>query len=310
MCYTVKNDSKEPGMQLKERVLANKKLFWACVAGGALLAAALLSGLMIGLILLFSKPEEPEPPKITKPVVQERPAPRPSPPKETSLTPQDFQYDGEYLTCIAAPSRLGIDISEHQGQIDWQAVKDAGITFAMIRVGGRGYGMKGALYKDDLFRINYEGAKAAGIEVGAYFFSQATSVAEAKEEAALVLEQIKGLDLNFPVVYDWERMEYEDSRTLHTDPRTVTDCMIAFCEEIEAAHQQVMIYFNPDHAADLFYIEEVTSYRFWLAYYTDWMDFPYKVDMWQYTNEGRVPGIEGDVDINLYFPEADRYIKE
>lgn len=300
-------------MQLKEKLLSDKKLFWTFIGGAACLAAALICGITIGLILLLSQPEEPEPPKeTTKQVAQAQPAPKPKPkpPKETSLTPQDFQYDGEYLTCIAAPSRLGIDISEHQGQIDWQAVKDAGITFAMIRVGGRGYGMKGVLYKDDLFRVNYEAATAAGIEVGAYFFSQATSVAEAKEEAALVLEQIKGLDLKFPVVYDWERMEYEDSRTLHTDARTVTDCMKAFCETIEDAHQQVMIYFNPDHAAELFYIEEVTSYRFWLAYYTDWMDFPYKVDMWQYTNEGRVPGIEGDVDINLYFPEADRYIKE
>lgn len=297
-------------MKLKEKIMSNEKLYWTCVGGGALLLATAVIVGSIFLIEKFFPGEQKETVAETTPTVQTKPAETPSTPDKTTLKPEDFQYDGEYLTCIAAPTQLGIDISEHQGEIDWQKVKEAGVTFAMIRVGGRGYGMNGVLYTDDLSRINYEGAKAAGIGVGAYFFSQATSVEEAKEEAAFVLEQIKGWELDFPVVYDWERMEYENSRTLHTDPRTVTDCMKAFCETIEDAHQQVMIYFNPDHAEDLFYISEMTSYRFWLAYYTDWMDYPYKVDMWQYTNEGSVPGIDGNVDINLYFPEADQYVAE
>ena len=296
-------------MELKEKLLSDKKLFWVCVAGGIFLALALLAGIIVGVVLLLQnqQPQAPQPPQETKTSVQVNPLPEPepAPPEETTLSPQDFQYEGEYLTCLSAPTQLGIDISQLQGEIDWQAVKEAGITFVIIRVGGRGYGMKGVLYTDDLAQINYEGAKAAGIQVGVYFFSQATSIREAQEEASLVLKQIKGWELDFPVVYDWERMEYNDSRTLYTNARTVTDCMKAFCKEITRAGYEPMVYFNPDHASDTFYIEEVTAYDFWLAYYTDWMDYPYKVDMWQYTNKGRVPGIEGDVDINLYFSEEE-----
>jgi len=295
-------------MKLKEKIMSSEKLYWTCViVGVALLATLLIVGTIVLIEVFWPKSSE-DPQAPASPATQAPPVePEPEPPKKTTLKPQDFQYDGDFLTCIAAPAQLGVDVSSHRGQIDWQAVKEAGVTFAIIRVGGRGYGAKGVLYTDDYAKQNYEGARAAGIKVGVYFFSQATSVAEAKEEAALVLEFIQDWELDFPVVYDWERMEAEDSRTLNVDARTVTDCMKAFCAEIEKTGRQAMIYFNPDHAAEMFYIEEVTTYDFWLAYYTDWMDYPYKVDMWQYTNTGTVPGIPGEADINLYFPEADSY---
>lgn len=280
-------------MTLKEKILSRKAVFWVSIGLGALLVL----GAVAAIILLNLPPKEPaEPAAMPKPVY--------TPPEKTTLKPQDFVYEGDYLTCTAAPAVLGVDVSQHQGEIDWQAVKDAGMEFVIIRVGGRGYGAGGILYTDDLAQSYYEGAKAAGLQVGAYFFSQAISTAEAVEEAELTLQQIAGWELDFPVVYDWERQE-GTARTANTDPRTVTDCMKAFCRVIEEAGYRPMVYFNPDHSDSLFYIEEVTEYDFWLAFYTEWNTYPYKVDMWQYTHTGTVPGITGNADINLYFPETE-----
>ena len=219
------------------------------------------------------------------------------------MGPEDFIYENGFLTCTAAPCELGVDVSSYQGNIDWQAIRDAGATFAIIRVAGRGYGQAGGIYEDKLARINYEGAKRAGLKVGVYFFSQAITTQEAVEEARYILDITRDWDLQMPVVYDWERMD-GDTRTANTDRRTVTDCMLAFCEEVEKAGRTPMVYFNPEHAGSQFYIEEVTRYKFWLAFYTDWMTFPYEVNMWQYTSTGKIPGVEGTVDLNLYFPES------
>lgn len=223
------------------------------------------------------------------------------PPPANVFDPEDFDYgeDG-YLTCLTGPCERGIDVSSYQGQVDWQAVKDAGFTFVIIRVAGRGYGSAGSLYDDVLARQNYDGAKAVGMKVGAYFFSQAISPAEAVEEAEYLLEKTADWELDLPLVYDWEYIS-ETARTANVHPRTLTDCTLAFCRRIQEGGREAMVYFNTDQSMDKFYIEEVTDYPFWLAMYSDWMTYPYKIHMWQYTNAGQVPGIEGNVDINLAF---------
>lgn len=213
----------------------------------------------------------------------------------------DFQFRGDYLTCLAGPSILGIDVSSFQGEIDWEQVRQAGIEFAIIRIGGRSYGEEGNLYDDDNAYINYTGARAAGLQVGVYFFSQAISVEEAREEAQYVLERTEGWELDMPIVYDWEYIN-DTARTANVDQRTLTDCTLAFCRAIEKADREAMVYFNPTQVHKRFYLEELMGYHFWLAMYSDRMTFPHRVDMWQYTCEGTVPGIEGPVDINLYFP--------
>lgn len=270
---------------------------WLCIGLSVLLVVLVVLAVALGLAerpgQAEQAPAEPE---------QTTPTTLPSP-EENTLGPEDFIYENGYLTCTAAPSLLGVDVSKYQGKIDWQAVKDAGMRFVMIRVAGRGYGEAGGIYDDTTALENYKGAKAAGLEVGVYFFSQAISAQEAREEARYLLEKTADWELGMPVVYDWERME-GNARTANTDRRTVTDCMLAFCEEVEKAGRTPMIYFNPDHAESLFYIEEVTRYKFWLALYSDWMTFPYEVNMWQYTDAGTVPGIGGKVDINLFFPES------
>ena len=216
--------------------------------------------------------------------------------------PGDFSFENGYLTCTAGESLLGVDVSEHQGQIDWEQVAQAGVAFAIIRVGFRGYG-SGKLVADELAAANIEAAQAAGLKVGAYFYSQAISEEEAVEEARFAMEILEGYTLDMPLVYDWEYVS-EDARTGTVDAETVTACTAAFCDTVKAGGYTPMFYFNLHLADSLFLLPELTEYPFWLAMYSDQMTYLYKIGMWQYTSSGTVPGIEGGVDINLYFPET------
>lgn len=256
--------------------------------GIAALAAAAL--LLLVLVLCLDRPEPA--PECTDPTLP--------PPESNPYLPEDFVYVGDYLTCTVANSRLGIDVSEHQGSIDWAQVKDAGIEFVMVRLGYRGY-TEGALYEDTHALANLRGAREAGLQVGAYFYSQAVTVQEAKEEAKFALKVLDGMALDYPLVFDWEYVS-TDARTGSLDSRTLTDCTIAFCEAVEKKGYRPMVYFNQDLAAHMFKLEELTDYGFWLAMYSDEMTYPYRVEMWQYTDSGIVPGIGEKVDINLYLP--------
>ena len=215
------------------------------------------------------------------------------------LAPADFTYHGNYLTCLAADTTVGVDVSFWQGDINWNIVQAAGMEFAMIRLGFRGT-EGGSMAADECVEANYRGARDAGMKVGGYFFSQAISVEEAVAEAEFVLELIKDWQIDMPIVYDWEYVS-ADARTGNVDARTLTDCTKAFCETVENAGYEAMIYFNEDQSHKKMYLEELTEYKFWLAKYEEYLDYPYRVDMWQYTCEGRVPGIDGYVDVNLYF---------
>ena len=224
---------------------------------------------------------------------------------EPELSPYgklDFQYEGRYLGCIKAGTIPGVDVSYYQGDIDWQQVKDSGIEFAMIRLGYRGYGEEGKLVEDKLAFQNIEGALDAGLKVGIYFFSQSISVEEAVEEAEFVLERIEKYDITMPIVYDWEYISAE-ARTANMDRRTLTECYKAFCEKITEAGYTPMAYFNSYQSRQLMYLTELEDYPFWLALYSDRMTYPYRFEMWQYTDSGKVPGIEGNVDLNLYFTD-------
>ena len=223
-------------------------------------------------------------------------------PEANPYGPEDFTVNEQgFMTCLAGESVIGIDVSVYQQSIDWEQVRAAGVAFVFIRVGGRGYGEEGRLYTDSRAQEHYAGAKAAGLRVGAYFFSQATTVEEAVEEAQFALEQVKDWELDLPMVYDWEYVS-QTARTANVDARTLTNCTLAFCRQIEQAGLQAMVYFNWKQSQDLLYMEELTDYPFWLAYYSQEMTYPFRVDFWQYTCTGSVPGIEGNVDINIYLP--------
>ena len=210
--------------------------------------------------------------------------------------PDDFVYDDGFLSCITAETVLGIDVSRYQGDIDWQQVKAAGVEFVMVRLGNRGIS-EGTLYEDAFAKQNLQGAKEAGLKVGAYFYSQALNVAEAEEEAALALEILDDFPLDMPLAFDWE----QESRTENMDARTLTDCTKAFCAAVEKAGYRPMIYFNSFQAKELLHLLELREIPWWLAMYDVTMEFPYRMDMWQYSCTGTVPGIEGSVDLNLLF---------
>ena len=198
----------------------------------------------------------------------------------------------------------GIDVSAHQGEIDWAAVAADGVEYAMIRVGYRGY-TKGDTSLDELFYDNVAGAQKHGIQVGVYFFSQAISEQEAVEEAELVLRAIEGLEITYPVIFDWEDIPQE-ARTDGMDPVTLTNCAQAFCSTIEEAGYTAGIYFNQAYGYQEYNLLALDAYVFWLAQYADAPSFYYDFQMWQYTNAGQVHGIEGDVDLNLSFWQPDQ----
>lgn len=294
----------EPQKKIDFRELIKRPLFWE-IAVGAVVAVCVL----IFVIAALAKPADTPSPETEAYTPESTAAITEGGPAEPTLLPidlnpigmSDFYMEGDYLACLATPSVLGIDVSEWQGsQIDWKKVKEAGVEFVMIRVAWRG-SEQGVLTADTYAQANYAGASAAGIKVGAYIFSQAITPDEAVEEARYLLDAVKDWHIEMPLVFDWEFID-ATSRTANMDPRTLTDCAIAFCQTVKNAGYTPMIYFNTNQSLEMLYLVELEDYLFWLAQYDTVLRYDYKIDMWQYTETGKVPGIAGPVDINLYFP--------
>lgn len=207
---------------------------------------------------------------------------------------------------ISYPDALqGVDVSVYQGEIDWQTVADAGVDFAIIRVGYRGYS-QGAIQPDANFQKNMEGALKAGLDVGVYFFSQATTVREAEEEADYVLEAIRNYPVTYPVVFDWEFIDGQQARTDEIDGERMTECAKTFCELVRAGGYTPMVYFNQEQGYLYYQLDQLDEFSFWLAEYDEKPDFFYNFAMWQYTHTGTVPGIPGNVDLNLAFQDLSK----
>ena len=171
----------------------------------------------------------------------------------------------------------------------------------MVRLGFRGWGQAGKLVEDENAKKNLAGARAAGLQVGAYFFSQATSRAEVDQEIEFMLNILEDFDLDMPIVLDWE-IPVAEARTAGMDPVPQTDMLDYFARVMNGKGFETMVYFNWNMSKNLLYLSDLEDQPFWLALYQDRMTFPYKVEMWHYTDKGRVPGIQGDVDINVYMP--------
>lgn len=196
---------------------------------------------------------------------------------------------------------LGIDVSSHQGTIDFEKVKNDGIDFVFIRIGYRGYA-NGILHLDDKFEENITNAKKAGLKVGVYFFSQAINEKEAIEEANFVLKHIKNYQLDLPIAYDLEKIDYDDNyRTKDLTPEEKSKIALAFCGRIEYQNIDVIIYTNPDLAYNHYDINALYNYDIWLANYTPKFNYPYAFKYWQFTEHGRVDGIDIEVDLDLMF---------
>ncbi len=276
--------------------------------------AVLLILLVVGLLAFpTAVPAEPtEAAELPSPSPVPTPEPTPEPTPAAVLNREDSIYYRFDPALFAADSRgritytgtgytclTGIDVSEHQYGIDWQQVAADGIDFAIIRSGYRGY-TSGGLHEDNYFRDNIKGALAAGLKVGVYFFSQATSVREAQEEAAFVLDQLKGYDVALPVVFDMEILSTE-YRTYNLSRRALFRCTRAFCDAVAEAGYKPMIYMTQFLGYQKYTLRELTDYGFWYAeYYVGYPTFVYDFDVWQYSDTGTVAGIEGNVDLDLY----------
>jgi GH25 family lysozyme M1 (1,4-beta-N-acetylmuramidase) len=223
--------------------------------------------------------------------------------EKNSLSMDAFSGEGltkRYAGSDGIKTMLGVDVSKFQGTIDWQAVKEAGIEFAILRAGLRGYG-SGELVTDTSFAENYRKATEAGLAVGVYFFSAAVNEQEAEEEAEYVLKLLAERPVTMPVVFDTEPINYDDARTDDLTPDELTAITKTFCGKIEEAGLQPMIYANAKRFTTVLHLEELEEYEKWLADYRDKPDYPYQFSMWQFTENGSVPGISGAVDIDLYF---------
>lgn len=198
-------------------------------------------------------------------------------------------------------TRWGVDVSNHQGAIDWAALKKQGIDFAYLRIGLRGYGEAGTLYPDRSFDSYYEGARAAGIDVGAYFFSQATTVREAADEALYALRLLRGRTLDLPLYYDWEPVLQEDSRTLDNSQLQLTAQARAFCGILRRAGYDAGVYMNRQQGYYRYSLPCLTDCKLWIADPGGYPDFYYRFDVWQYAHEARLDGMNEIVDLNLEF---------
>ena len=196
-------------------------------------------------------------------------------------------------------SRLIIDVSSHNGEIDWNKVKESGVDGAMIRLGYRGYG-DATIVEDECFQKNIAGAKNAGLKVGVYFFSQATTPEEAIEEAEYVTEKIWGRGVSLPVAFDMEPF-MGNERFLNHDIKSKTEMADAFLKVITKFGYEPILYGNPTWLTNDVDISKLTEYPIWLAHYTYSTEWPYMFRMWQFTSQGRVNGISGDVDLNIIF---------
>jgi len=218
------------------------------------------------------------------------------------LNEETDEYEGEvqWVTNGEVASKKGIDVSKFQGKIDWRKVANDGVDFAYIRLGYRGYG-SGKIVTDDAYEYNIENCNAAGIDAGVYFFTEAISEREAIEEADYVLENIRGHQVDLPIVIDVEESASSDSRTKKLTQEERTDIVLAFCNRIKEAGHEVMIYGNLKSMLIMMDMERLEGYDKWFAYYKYPLRFPYKMRMWQYTSSGKVNGIKGDVDMNIAF---------
>ena len=208
--------------------------------------------------------------------------------------------------------RKGIDVSQWNGNINWDSVKQDGIEFAIVRGAYRGYGTQGTLVKDQNVDYNLKQAVKSNVPVGAYIFSQATTEKEAIEEANYLLDVIDGYDITLPLVMDFEYASDGGNLTgrlynANLSANEATEICRAFCETIENAGYTAMVYANKDMLENDLNASQISKdYPIWLAHYTTQTDYTGDYDFWQCTSTGRVAGITGNVDINYWYVEPDQ----
>lgn len=198
--------------------------------------------------------------------------------------------------------RKGIDVSTWQGNIDWNKVKADGIEFAMLR---SSFGKENPdKQTDNKFWQNYRNAKAAGVPIGAYHYSYATTVEDAKKEADFFLSIVKGCQFEYPIAFD-----IEDDSQMYLGKDRITDIIMAFCERVQAAGYYVSLYTNLDWISNRIDMSRAKAFDVWLAQWNDKPTYSGNFGMWQYTSSGSVNGISGNVDMNIAYYDYPSIIK-
>lgn len=206
----------------------------------------------------------------------------------------NFASDGVLIT---GSGTMGIDVSKWNGTIDWNAVKNSGVSYVIIRCGYRG-STTGAMIEDPVFKSNIKGATAAGLKVGVYFFSQAVNEVEAVEEASMTIGLIRNYSISYPVFLD---VEPSGGRADGIDKDTRTKVIKAYCETIRNSGYTPGVYANKTWLESYMNAGELSSYKIWLAQYNTAPTYAGKIDLWQYTSKGNVAGISGHTDLNLSY---------
>ena len=195
---------------------------------------------------------------------------------------------------------IGIDVSKYQTGINWTKVKNAGINFVMIRCGYRGYG-SGVLVEDPMYRSHISGAKAAGLRVGVYFFSQAVNEAEAVEEASMAVSLAKKYGINMPIAIDSEYAAGGRGRADGLSKSARTAVTKAFCNTVRSAGYTPMVYASKAWFSDHLNVSQLSGYYIWVAHYSEKCGYTGKYHIWQNTDKGKVDGVPGRVDMNISF---------
>lgn len=208
-----------------------------------------------------------------------------------------ISYEGDERYYI----RKGIDVSSHQEEIDWKAVKEDGIEFAFIRIAYRGYSDDGVLLPDEYGLENIRKAKKEGIDVGVYVFSQAINEEEAAQEAQYAIDLLAGTGLELPIVYDPETISDDTARTDDLNADQITKNTIAFCEKVRESGYDPAIYSNLKWEVLYFNMEKLKDYDFWYADYNSEPKTPCAFRFWQYSKNGTVNGVKGKTDMNVEF---------
>ena len=216
-----------------------------------------------------------------------------------------FDDDGNKI------SHLGCDLSYHNGNVDWEELKASGCEFVMLRCGYRGY-TEGGLLKDEKFDEYIKGAESVGLNVGVYFFTQSVNEEEAIEEADYVMKLIEDYDITYPIAYD---TEYVNDPAARTNTEDISDDLrskmcIAFCERVKEFGYYPVIYASENWMRRNMNLKLLTDYEFWAPQYLDENDFLFDFSIWQYTESGSIPGVKGDVDLDISMVDYSTFVPQ
>ncbi|SKC06495.1 Lyzozyme M1 (1,4-beta-N-acetylmuramidase), GH25 family [Lachnospiraceae bacterium] len=223
--------------------------------------------------------------------------------KKNERFEEGFVRDGVWLDYALngrKTSLRGIDVSMYQKKIDWKKVSEAGVDFAMLRMGSRGYG-SGRVVIDEEFTNNMNGCSSNGIRTGVYFYSMANTPIEAVEEANYVVAAVKGHPIDFPIVFVTEAVADDSYRTENLTMTELSTIAKAFCDTITLYGYTPMIGATKKQFAEHMELSLVKDYDWWLFDSDPISVFPYRYNMWQYTHKGEIDGIEGNVNLDISF---------